>query len=78
MSDKKLQVTRIRIEVSGPERNEVQDMLIESARFNRECEGGEWEVEDPGVEVQGTKDGYWGRVTIRRKSDAQSDPVPAR
>lgn len=73
----KAKVTRIRIEVSGKERNDVQDVLMDAARFAREREGGAWEMEDDSLEIQTTKDGYWGRVTLRRKR-ASGDPIFAR
>jgi hypothetical protein len=70
-------VTRIRIEVAGTKEQEVHDALLAAAASNRDLHGGEWEIEDGEAEVQSTRDGYWGRVTIRRQ-DAQRDPLPAR
>lgn len=70
-------VTRIRIEVAGPVAKDVRDHLLTAAAISRDLHGGgEWEIEEDEAEVQSTRDGYWGRITLRRQ-DAQRDSLHA-
>ena len=68
------QLTRIRLEAKGPDPSQVSMFLTEMIGEFRTREGGEWELEDPGVQTMSAvtpgvdKDGTWGRATIRRKT----------
>jgi len=69
------QLTRFRLEARGSTEGEVRDILLETALAIRLAEGGDWEDDD--FTVVPTKlhvsdgpakvDGYWGRLTLRRK-----------
>lgn len=57
-------LTRVRFEASAKTEQEVQDELLALTSAVRSSVGGEWEVEE---QTQGTKNGYWGYMTIKRK-----------
>lgn len=59
-------LTRIRIEATGNS-DHVIKALMHSFFKSIELDPSEWEEENPGVEIQTTKTGYWGRVTMRKK-----------
>lgn len=70
-------LTRIRLEASAKTSEEVVDVLSDAADALRAMYGGEWEDVDNQDEVpylQTTKNGWWGRLTLRRK-DAEPDSV---
>jgi hypothetical protein len=56
-------LSRIRLEASGTDKTEIQAELIEA--WHRARDGGEWVFEDE--EYIPTVNGYWGRLTMRRK-----------
>lgn len=56
-------LTRVRIEASDKTSDGVRDELMHAVSLVRDLYGGEWSLETE--EVQTTKDGYWGRVTMR-------------
>lgn len=60
-------LTRIRLEASSSTRETVETELLGMAEVVRQTAGGEWVEEEPGLEIQTTKTGYWGRWTLRRK-----------
>lgn len=60
-------ITRVRIEASEQTREKVEDELLTQASRIRDEQGGEWKFEHD-LDVQTTKTGYWGRVTMTRMS----------
>lgn len=60
-------VTRFRIEATGRTEAEVSDRLAKAAK--RFCEefGGLWFADDGDAQIQTTKDGWWGSLTMRRR-----------
>lgn len=69
-------VTRVRIEGTGKSADHLRLALTEAAAKIHEEHGGHWVVEevtrtvpgggDPNVDIQTTKEGYWGRISVRR------------
>lgn len=59
-------LSRIRIEASGDTPVSVEMALRESVAAYMKF--GNWEEEEPGLEIQTTAKGFWGRLTIRRKN----------
>lgn len=66
-----MQLTRVRLEAHGDKEVDVRDQLLASAALVRDQEGGTWQEEEPGVEIQTARQGFWGRYTIRRADDSQ-------
>lgn len=60
-------ITRVRLEASSDLELTVRTELIGMVGIVQTNLGGQWEEEDPGLEVQTTKTGFWGRLTIRKK-----------
>lgn len=61
-------INRVRLESSAKEQNTVRDELLEGAVLIKHWCGGDWEEEEPtSMQIQTTKSGFWGRLTIRRK-----------
>ena len=58
-------ITRVRIEASEQTRDKVEGELLTEAQRMRDAHGGEWRFEHD-LEVQTTKTGFWGRVTMTR------------
>lgn len=58
-------LTRMRFEAVGHQEVEVRKELVEAIAENISWIGNEWEIESE--EVQTTKNGFWGRLVIRRK-----------
>lgn len=61
-------ITRVRLEASSENAVTVRTELIGMIGVVQSTLGGQWEEEDPGLQVQTTKSGFWGRLTIRRKA----------
>lgn len=59
-------LTRARFEATAKTHDGVVDELVGALELVRETFGGEWELAEP-QEVQTTKDGYWGRATMKMK-----------
>ena len=64
-------ITRVRIEATGKTENEVKDDILD---FMQEVRASvfhpePWHEEEPGLEVQTTATGFWGRMTITRRKD---------
>lgn len=59
-------ITRVRLEASSGIALDVRIELVNMLEVIQTHLGGEWEEEDPGLEIQTTKTGYWGRLTIRK------------
>jgi hypothetical protein len=65
-------LTRFRVEASNKTSNEVKDDLILAGSTIRALAGGEWEYnEEEDLEIVGSSDGFWGRLTIRRVINAE-------
>lgn len=62
-------ITRIRLEASAPTDTAVRNELVAAAASIRHDAGGKWSEEEPGLEVQTTSRGFWGRYTLRRERD---------
>lgn len=62
-----MSLTRVRVEATAVTRDGVMDELIGAAALVRETYGGEWVEEEPGLEVQTSSKGFWGRLTIKRE-----------
>lgn len=62
-------ITRVRLEAKDETANGVQTQLLAAWTSFKEFAGGEWEIEKEQVET--TKDGYWGFLTVRRKHGGQ-------
>lgn len=60
-------VNRVRIEASGKTEQAVRDDLATGVALVRESLGGEWGYDGEGEQLQTTRDGHWGFVTIKRK-----------
>lgn len=68
-----LRLTRIRVEASSHPsdgKGELERFLIDTSAKVRSEQGGTWVEEEPGVDIQTTKTGYWGRLTIHRVNSA--------
>lgn len=60
-------ISRIRIEAVGTSEESVRYKL---GQFLDEIIYiDQWNEEDPGMQIVSSKSGYWGRVTVRKKSD---------
>lgn len=59
-------LTRIRIEGTARDRQELQDYLLSCVEDLCSTYGRVWEQREP-VEIQTTRHGFWGRVTIMHK-----------
>lgn len=61
-------INRVRVEASAKTENEVKDDIlnfveaVRSSAFHPDP----WHEEEPGLEVQSSSHGYWGRLTITR------------
>lgn len=62
-------ITRVRLEASGDSDSSVRDCLLNAFTVISSISSIDWEEEEPGLEVQTTKKGYWGRYTVRRKTE---------
>lgn len=72
-----MSLTRARFESSGKTEEQVLDDLARAISAFRDCHGGAWEYETDQKTTMTTKDGYWGRATIRRRdSEAHSEAQP--
>jgi hypothetical protein len=58
-------ITRIRIEASEQSRDKVEQELLTAAERARDEYGGRWKFEHD-LDVQTTRDGFWGRLTMVR------------
>lgn len=61
-------IKRIRVEATGTQSDHVEKALrsfLDSIPMVNE----EWGIEDPGVEIQTYKNGFWGRITARRDDE---------
>lgn len=68
MNEKKYvpaRLTRIRIEGSATNEMELRDYLVSVIEGLRGLYGGQWEEDSP-LEVQTTRHGFWGRMTLKR------------
>jgi hypothetical protein len=74
-------LTRVRVEASDIDRQELLDELLTFCQVIRDSEGGQWMIEDDDVHIIPSHEGYWGRMTIRRTTHASerisagSDPA---
>lgn len=60
-----MSLVRVRIEASSKTPEGVQDDLIGAAAAIKELvPGSMWKEDEPGMDIQSTKTGYWGRLTI--------------
>lgn len=62
-------LVRARFEASGSTEDAVRDDLASAVSAFRDTFGGEWGYDGDGEQLQRTKDGHWGYVTIRRKDE---------
>lgn len=62
-------LTRLRIEAVGDSEHVVKNMLT-SLVSSLDLKSNEWKEEEPGLQIQTSSKGYWGRLTIRRNNDA--------
>jgi hypothetical protein len=66
-----MKLTRVRIEASAlpsEGKEALERFLIEEATSIRDEQGGTWSEESGGAITFTAKDGWWGRLTIRRES----------
>lgn len=64
-------ITRVRVEAIGKSETDVKDDIlgfIQAVRASA-LHVNPWSEEPPGLEVQTTKQGFWGRLTIRRMDE---------
>jgi hypothetical protein len=59
-------ITRFRIESSEETHDKVERELLDMAASIRDMVGGEWKLEHD-LDVQSTKSGFWGRLTLTRQ-----------
>lgn len=60
-------ISRVRIEATGESDLVVRNDLAAGLSALTENFEGDWEPEEPGLQVQTTRDGFWGRLTVRRE-----------
>lgn len=59
-------LTRTRYEARGASEEEVRSFLTHCVGNHTATYGFGWQEEHPGIEVQTAKEGYWGRLTLRK------------
>lgn len=59
-------INRVRLESSSESDVTVRTELVGMVGVVQQTLGGQWEEEEPGLEVQTATNGYWGRLTIRK------------
>jgi hypothetical protein len=59
----------MRIEASGDTEDDVRDALLRVMVKNDLQIVALWELEEPGVQIQTTSRGFWGRLTVRRRPE---------
>lgn len=75
MTTEVARLTRIRIEGSATTENELRDYLTSCVEDLCGLYGRVWEQKEP-IDVQTTRKGFWGRITLHRKDvDARHEVV---